>query len=343
MARKAKNINIQKVAEAAGVSVATVSRVLNNHSDISESLRRKVSSVIESCGFVADKAVKRTLRLSVVIGVGDITDYISSILTGMGVAALEEGIELSIQRCLGKASLLKSCRIWRSDGVAIICGDNLEKELPALEEAGIPCVVFGCCSPSRTIGNICGSPAIGTPLLEQYLYSLGHRRIAYLCGEPPCADYDARLGTYVDFMKAAGAYDPELIVPAWPGISIDGIGRDKECGYQQASSLFSRGMDVTCLLCANDEIAFGCYRACAEHGRRVPDDISITGYDDQSFARYLVPGLTTVRVPLASTGRKVVQQLADFLRGRIPTLSTVQYSRELLVRGSTAPPPKARP
>ena len=101
MPRKSKKINIRLVAEEAGVSLASVSRVLNNHPDVSEALRRQVMAVVEKNNFTPDKSVERLLRISVIVGVGDITDYIATILTGMGLAANAEGIELSIQ--IGRA------------------------------------------------------------------------------------------------------------------------------------------------------------------------------------------------------------------------------------------------
>ena len=116
MPRKSKQVNIRLVAEEAGVSLASVSRVLNNHPDVSESLRRQVLAVVEKNNFTPDKSVERLLRISVVVGVGDITDYVATILTGMGLAANTEGIELSIQRCSGRLPLLRACRLWRSSG-----------------------------------------------------------------------------------------------------------------------------------------------------------------------------------------------------------------------------------
>ncbi|MGN1366714.1 MAG: LacI family DNA-binding transcriptional regulator, partial [Victivallis vadensis] len=155
MPRKSKKINIRLVAEEAGVSLASVSRVLNNHPDVSEALRRQVMAVVEKNNFTPDKSVERLLRISVIVGVGDITDYIATILTGMGLAANAEGIELSIQRYTGRLPLLRVCRIWRCNAVAVISGAAWLDEISTLAAAGIPCMLVGTPLAGELIGYFC--------------------------------------------------------------------------------------------------------------------------------------------------------------------------------------------
>ena len=142
MARKAKNFSIKHLAQEAGVSISTVSRVLNNHPDVSEVLRKKVQAIIDKNSFIPDKVHERPIRINVVIGVGDITDYISSILTGIEDAANELNVEISIQRCTGRISLLNCCRLWRSDGVIIISGNLLLDQIQSVADADIPCILI---------------------------------------------------------------------------------------------------------------------------------------------------------------------------------------------------------
>lgn len=338
MARKKQPFNIRRIAEEAGVSLASVSRVLNNHADISESLRRKVLAAIEANNLVPDKAVERPLRISVIFDVGDITDFISSILTGMGDAANDLGIELSIQRCVGNVSLLRACRNWRCDGVAIICGKTLNHELPSLAAAHLPCMLIDNYYDGPMCGYIGNASYDCTRQIMQYLDSIGHRRIAYLCGEPPNDDYDERLRAYNGFMESIGQADPALRIPSELNLFMDSIGRDKERGYQQAKRVISQLPDVTAMVCANDEIAMGCYRGCFDMGRRVGQDLSVVGYDDQSFARHLAPGLTTIHIPLTDIGRRIIRVLHDYLHGTIKELPREIITGELVVRGSTGSP-----
>lgn len=341
MPRKAKKINISLVAKQADVSPASVSRVLNNHPDVSETLRKRVMQVIEKNNFSPDKAVQRQMRVNIIIGVGDITDYIATILTGMELAANEENIEISIQRCTGRISLLRFCRIWRSDAVVIISGNRLLPEVPSLAEAGLPSMLINCRTddPSGLIGYIYNDTRMSTMQLLRYLNAQGHRRIAYLAGSPDTVEsYRERLGAYRDFMVSIGESPEQFVVSPYPIGHVDGLGRDKEAGYQQAMQLFARKSEETALVCANDEIAFGCYKACFDCGKRIPEDISIAGCDDQSFAKYVSPGLTTIRLQLTQTGRRAIHYLADYLRGKLTELPREHLPSELVIRSSVVAP-----
>ena len=337
MARKAKTINIRQIAEEAGVSAATVSRVINNHPDVRETLRRQVQEVIARNSFSPDKA-ERHYRLSAIIGVGDITDYIATILTGMELAANEENVELSIQRCTGRTSLLKCCRSWRSDAVTIICGSSLRAQIPEVAEAGIPCMLIESALEGARIGYSCTDSGRAMRQMLKHLHSLGHRRIAYLNAEPPNQNYQERLLAYREFMESIGESADRFLVPPYPVGHIDGLGRDKEAGYQQTAGALRNRPEITAFVCVNDEIAFGCYKACFDHGLRIPEDISIVGCDDQSFAGYLSPGLTTIRMPLIRQGRQAVHSLCDCLRGKTTELPREYLLPELVIRSSAAPP-----
>ncbi len=342
MPRKSKQVNIRLVAEEAGVSLASVSRVLNNHPDVSESLRRQVLAVVEKNNFTPDKSVERLLRISVVVGVGDITDYVATILTGMGLAANTEGIELSIQRCSGRLPLLRACRLWRSNGVALISGTEWLSEIPEVADSGIPCMLIETPLERENVGYFCHDSRRAMQQMLNYVHSLGHRRIAYLEADPPNLSYQNRLDAYRELMESIGESPDAFRIPPYPVGHIDGIGRDKEAGYQQTMQLLSSYPGVTAIVCANDEIAFGCYKACAEKGVRIPEDVSVVGCDDQSFARFLSPGLTTIRLPLTYMGRRAIQSLGDFLRGNQTALPKEHLLRELVIRNSAAPPAKRK-
>ncbi len=341
MARKAKDINISLVAQKANVSVASVSRVLNNYSDVSEKLRKKVLAAIEDTNFSPDKAGERVLRVNVVIGVGDITDYIATILTGIELAAGEDNIEVSIQRCTGRIPLLKQCRIWRSDALILIsAGKSLLSEVPTLAEAGIPCMLVNRIVKNfDNVGYIHNETYQGTKQALQYLYDQGHRKIAYLAAAPmSSASYSDRLTGYREFMTSIGAEPEDLLIKPYPVGHIDGLGRDKEAGYQQTMQLLSRHPEVTAVACANDELALGCYKACFDKGMKIPEDMSVIGCDDQSFVRFLSPGLTTLSLPLIQTGKRSIHYIANFLRGNMDRLPQERLTAGLVVRGSAAPP-----
>ncbi len=341
MAKKHKEINISQVAKQANVSVASVSRVLNNYSDVSEKLRKKVMEVIESTSFSPNKANERVFRVNVIIGVGDITDYIATLLTGIELAAEEESIEISIQRWRGRLPLLRQCRIWRSDAVVVISGGKaLLDEIPSLAAAGIPCMLVNRIIKNfDNVGYIHNETGQTTRQALQYLNAQGHRKIAYMAAAPMTAQsYADRLQAYREFMESINEPIDKLLAKPHPIGHIDGLGRDMESGYQRALTLLAQNPEVTALMCANDELAVGCYKACSERNLRIPEDISIVGCDDQSAMRFLTPGLTTLRLQLTQTGKRAIHYIADFLRGNLDRLPQERLMSELVVRGSVAPP-----
>ena len=335
MGRKAKNFNIKHLAEEAGVSISTVSRVLNNHPDVSEKLRKKIQQIIDKNAFVPDKATERPIRMNVVIGVGDITDYISSILTGIEVAANEANVEISIQRCTGRISLLNSCRIWRSDALIIISGNGLLEQVSEVADAEIPVMLINSELQYRNVGSINNEFAFTQQQLLSHLYSFGHKKIAFLTTEPLEVDsYKKRIAAYKEFMTSIGEKPNKLLIPPYHVSHIEGIGIDKEAGYQSTLQLLFQHPEVTAIACANDEIAIGCYKACFDYGKRIPQDISVVGFDDQSFARYMTPGLTTVKLHLPQAGKLAVKFLKDFIKGKICELPHINLPTELLNRNS---------
>lgn len=294
---------------------------------------------MEKNNFTPDKSVERLLRISVIVGVGDITDYVATILTGMGLAANAAGIELSIQRCSGRLPLLRACRLWRSNGVALISGTEWLSEIPEVADSGIPCMLIETPMERENVGYLCHDSYHAMQQMLGYVHSLGHRRIAYLQAGPPNKNYRERVRAYRELMESIGEPPDKYLIPPYPVGHIDGIGRDKEAGYQQTMQLLSASTPVTAIVCANDEIAFGCYKACADRKVRIPEDISVVGCDDQSFARYLSPGLTTIRLPLTYMGRRAIQCIGDCLRGmQKSALPREHLLPELVIRNSAAPP-----
>ncbi|MBQ9788819.1 MAG: LacI family DNA-binding transcriptional regulator [Lentisphaeria bacterium] len=337
MGRKVKKFNIKDLAKEAGVSISTVSRVLNNHPDVSESLRKKVLAIIEKNNFTPDKATERPFRINVVIGVGDITDYISSILTGIEVAANEANIEISIQRVTGRISLLNNCRIWRSDALIIISGNDLLSQVPEVANAEIPCMLINSKIDYCNVGCINNEFSFTMNQLLNHLHSFGHKKIAFLSASPVTLDsYKKRVAAYKEFMSSIGEKPNKLLIPPYRVAHIEGIGIDKEAGYQSTLQLLFQHPEVTAIACANDELAIGCYKACFDYGKRIPQDISIVGFDDQSFAKYMTPSLTTVKLHLAQAGKLAVKSLKDYLKGKANSLPQLDLPTELIVRNSVA-------
>lgn len=337
MPRKVKQFNIRDLAKEAGVSISSVSRVLNNHSDVSEELRKKIQTVIDLHEFSPDRAEERAIRINVVIGVGDITDYISSILTGIYWEAEKLNVEISIQRCCtDRVSLLRCCRVWRSDAVILVSAEHLYPQLESLFNADIPCMLVDGRTEQRPVGYIFMETVFGTNQLLRLLENNGHREIAMLAADPFDMEiHQTRYKIYREYMRSIGK-EPVLI-PLYPLKHIEGIGRAKAAGYQQTLQLLQEHPETTAIICLNDEIAMGCYKACFDSDVRIPEDISIVGFGDESYAKYMLPGLTTSKTPLTQAGRLAVDYLKEYISGKIDRLPQVILPSELIIRGSVAP------
>ena len=167
-----------------------------------------------------------------------------------------------------------------------------------------------------------------------YLASLGHKRIAYLCGPKENILERERFRGYRDGLRQAGlAFDPDLVFPGDYSLAA---------GAAAGRAIVARSVRPTAVFCSNDESAIGLMRALISAGIRVPQDISVAGFDDIEFSAVVEPPLTTIRQPRRDLGRAGAQVLVDLLQGR-PAPARLRLDTELVVRGSTAAPPKPKP
>ena len=346
MVKRSKKININLVAERAGVSLASVSRVVNNHPDVSESLRKKVMTVVEEINFTPNKGAERVFRIGVIVGTGklEVTDYVAALLSGMGRYVDGRDLELSV--CMNtRHDLLRTCRLQRCDAVMMICGEYLLERVPALASAGLPVMLINTPLQGERIGFISHDSLASARQLLRCLTEVGHRNIAYLSvfgnhrkGRGISDNHQERAEAYREAMRAQGKSPEQWFVPKLLDECHGEILSAKEVGYRQTIQLLARSPEVTAIACANDEIALGCHKACFDLGKKIPEDISVVGFDDQSFAGYLSPGLTTVRQPLAAMAAAGIHALEAFLKGEQTVLPQEYLPTELMIRGSVAPP-----
>lgn len=336
MARPRKNINIELVAQASGVSVASVSRVLNNRTDVSEKIRRRVNAVIEELQFTPARSAQRICTIGVVLAMNmpALSEYQLQILEGASACGCEEGVSLTaILYHLKNSSahgLLPILRQRRCDGVVVVPADEMDDECDELEEAGIPTMLVNHNRSSQHIGHFRSESYSGMRQATEHLLSLGHRRIGFLAGGLVSRDHRERLCGYRDAMAAAGVE----IRPEW-SIAHHPTEVTPIAGVEGMRRLLEQAPEVTACLCTNDEMAMGALQEAWRQGRRVPEDLSVIGFDDLPFAPYLHPALTTVRQPVAEMGRRAVQALVRFLNGEIRSLPTGICESKLILRDST--------
>ena len=341
------SLTMREIAEAAGVSPMTVSRVLNKRPDVAPSTRRKIEQLVAESGFVRSRAATAMRKgrhglIDLVVLSLD-SAYILEIIRGVEEALEPTGFRLVISATNGEDQrerqwLAKISDGW-TDGAILVLAQGQSARLQALRRRGTPFVVVdhqGELGPH--IPSVGATNWAGARSATEYLLSLGHRRIAFIGGSPTLGCAQERASGFRAALEAAG------LVPE-PGLVRPGPFMH-ESGYEQTLALLDLPRPPTAIFAGNDTMAFGCYSALRERGVSVPDAISVVGFDDVLVAPLVIPPLTTVRQPLADMGRFAVSMLRRLIDGRPLDAVRVELATSLVVRDSCAaptPPTHPRP
>jgi LacI family repressor for deo operon, udp, cdd, tsx, nupC, and nupG len=332
--------NIYDVAKRAGVSTATISRVLSRPDVVAPDTRLRVLAAIDSLGFTPNAAAKnlRTLRTAkLLVTVPDISNpFFSLILQGIEDAAQREGYSVLVgdtqhdERREEKYALM--LRRKEADGL-IFLGHRLPKEAATLVRSMQPRqapVVNGCeFSPNLGIPSVHIDNATAAADAMEHLYRLGHRRIGIITGPLVSPLSRDRLAGATARAKKARAERDMVVMNG--DFSI-------ESGSVAAERLLGRKEPPTAIFCFNDEMAMGVIQTAHLRGLRIPHDLSVVGFDDIRFARYFDPPLTTVAQPMRQIGEGTVRLLLEILRHNDKAPGSVTLPHTLVVRSSTAPP-----
>jgi LacI family transcriptional regulator len=334
-------MTIRQIAELAGVSIATVSRVLNGRDDVAPETRDLVRQVIREQGYTANRSARglsagRTGLVGILVPMV-FPAYFAGILAGAAEALTERDLPIALSPTGGEhdreVSVIDRLH-GLTDGALIILPEESGEELERLQDNGYRFVVIDPLMPlAERIPSVSAAHTSGADQAMQHLLGLGHRRIAHIAGPSGWVATEDRRRGYHAALAAAGILpDPRLTVEATPEISH---------GQDAAGHLLNLPDPPTAILCFNDNNAVGAIQAARARGLRVPEDLSIVGFDDVEGATIVTPKLTTVRQPLAEMGRTGVSLLMRMLAGeRFETLH-VELATRLVVRESTAPPPAA--
>jgi DNA-binding LacI/PurR family transcriptional regulator len=321
------------VARRAGVSHQTVSRVLNDHPNVSPQTRAGVMAAIRDLGYRRNAAARtlvtgRTNTLGVISF--DTTLYgPASMLYGIERAA-HPGYSVAITSLPGfdRQTLLEA--VDRFLGQAVEGIIVIAPETSAVAALGgladdIPLVVVGC-GPSVRLPSVAIDNHAGAAQATRHLLDLGHKTVHHVAGPDTWLDAQQRVAGWREALQRAGAEVPELLPGDWSARS------GYEAGHQLAEMT-----GVTAVLCANDPMALGLLRALAERGRRVPRDVSVVGFDDVPEAAFFLPPLTTVRQDFGELGRRALHLLVDRISGGYQSRRSLPIAPDLVVRASTAP------
>lgn len=325
------------VARRAGVSHQTVSRVLNGHPNVSPETKAEVLAAIRALGYRPNIAA-RTL----VTGKTNVIGVISVDTTLYGPASMLYGIERALhpEYFVAVASLPAFNLVSLTDaverfaaqavaGVIVIVPDaNAAEALRGLT-VRIPLVAVGS-GDYAPLASVAIDNRAGAATATRHLLGLGHRTVYHIGGEDNSPDAWERVAGWREALGSAGAPEPGLLRGDWSARSGYEIGRE-----------VAATPGVTAVLCGNDQMALGFLRAAAEHGRRVPEDISVAGFDDVPEAAYYNPPLTTVRQDFGALGVRALRVLMDLIGGGGQRGPSAPIPTDLIVRSSTGPPPRA--
>jgi LacI family transcriptional regulator len=324
-----------QVARAARVSPSTVSRILNGTARVADAKQQAVREAIARLGF-RPNPVAHGLRKGRRMTIGVLAPEVDSPYFGTIFRGLTEALAGSdfVPVVLGgpteaeaEAKRVDGLLARRVDGIVIVTCRLQDEQLRQFA-ASVPMVVSGRTLRGKGIFSMKLDNALGGALATRHLLELGHRRIAHLQGPLEHLDAVERSEGYRRALREYGLrVDPGLIIPGG-FLAPDGLAA--------VERLLASGRRFSAIFAANDESAYGAHLGLHRRGIRVPEDVSLVGFDDLPGSRFTTPPLTTVRQPLEEMGRRAARSLLDLLHGRTPPTDDMPEV-ELVVRDSTAP------
>ena len=322
------------VARLAGVSHQTVSRVLNEHPNVRPLTRDKVLAAIRELAY-RPNAAARTLvtRRTHTLGVITADTMLygpTSMLYGFERAAHDAYfVSVASLPSLDRRSMLDAVDRFIGqgiEGIVVIATQDTAVAALAHVPAEVPLVAVGC-GTRASVTSVAIDNMAGAAAATRYLLGMGHRTVNHVAGPSSCLDAKERVDGWRQAVREAGALEPAVLAGDWSASSGYGLG-----------SRLAAEPGLTAIFCANDTMALGVMRALAERGLRVPDDVSIVGFDDVPEAGFYLPPLTTVRQDFGEVGRQALSTLVDRMSGAIPAGPRVRVAPELIVRASVAGP-----
>lgn len=308
-------VTIKDVAAKCGLSISTVSKAFNNYADISAETRETVQRAAREIGYYPN-AIARTLKtnrsfnLGVLFqeerGTGLTHSFFASVLEGFKSEAGKHGYDITfINHNIGWNGMtyLEHCRYRNVDGVCVVCANFYSPEVVELVASDIPAVTIDHAFSNRSC--VLSENVEGMKALVEYAASLGHRRIAYVYGEKASVT-ESRITGYYRGLASSG-------IEADPAYLLESVYDSPEAGRSAIMHLMALPEPPTCVLLPDDHTALGALDAAAELGLRVPEDLSIGGYDESRIAGLTRPRLTTV----AQDGWRMGTQAALYLIERI--------------------------
>ncbi|MFC0213164.1 LacI family DNA-binding transcriptional regulator [Paenibacillus chartarius] len=337
------SVTIKDIAKLAGVSHTTVSRAMNDSPLINEETKQRIRHLAAELGYTPNLYAKSLVSdRSHHIGL-----FFSTLYTGTSSGffhdavrganeVFREGYQLvvkGIDDC--RLSGFHSVTGKSLDGIVVVSQTEEDDDfLRYVQQKGIPYVVMNRQLEEGQCINVVSDESDGVRSMVRHLLALGHRSIGLIEGIPGFRSTKVRREGYMTELTDAG-------VPIRSEYIVSGE-YTVESGFAAMRRLLRNRNGPTAVFCANDQMALGALKAIAEAGLRVPQDMTVAGFDDDTFAAYVTPALTTVRRPMAEMSRMAAERLLGAIEGKGAAPETVYVRTELVVRDSAAPPAARR-
>jgi LacI family transcriptional regulator len=328
-------VTLGMVAQAAGVSPSTVSRILNGTAAVHEGKRAAVEEAVKRLGYVPNP-VARGLAGGRTLSVGVVTHAIDSPFYGVALRGIEEALDRAGYSALfvsgqwnaaEEARAIEVLRSRRVDGIIVLTGRLGDPALRQVAKA-LPVVVTGRAIKAPNLVALDFDNFDGARLATQHLLALGHRHIAFITGDAGHPDAVERHRGYRAAIEAAGlAFEPRLVVP---GLFTE------ESGLSAVGRLLDSRQPLSAIFAANDQMAYGACLGLHRRGLQVPRDVSVVGFDDLPTSQFWVPPLTTVHHPAHEIGRLAAGAMLQLLRGE--KFTAEMPAPRVVVRESSGPP-----
>ncbi len=327
-------ITLAQVAKLAGVSPSTVSRFLNGTAVVSEDKAKAVANAINQLAFIPNP-IARGLAGGRTLSIGVVTQSIDSPFYGPTLRGIEDELGAAGYSALFvsakwsaeiEARCIEVLRSRRVDGLIVLSGRLSDK---ALKETAkhLPTVVVGRSISGAHLFALNFDNFAGGLLATQHLIELGHSRIAFITGDEQHPDAHERFRGYQTALQRAGlAFDPLLVVSG---------NYQEMSGLEATERLLASGVSFSAIFAANDQMAFGAALCLHRHAKRIPEQVSLIGFDDLSHSLYCVPPLSTIHQPAYDLGCMAASSILCMLSGSKPT--AMPPPPQLMARGSTAP------
>ncbi|WP_161882138.1 LacI family DNA-binding transcriptional regulator [Deinococcus alpinitundrae] len=333
------SITLADVASQAGVSKMTVSKVINKKPGISETTRQRVMQAVDELGYTVHASARalaggRTHTLGVVVSSLD-SQYFSELMRGADMTARDAGLELLISTTRASHEHRNIGRLAHGlvDGLLMVFPASLAPYERSLRALSLPVVVIApgtqASAEQQHFPSVDADHYSGARQAMQHLLSLGHRRIAFIGGPPHLTPSRERLRGYREGLLTA-SIAPDAALQVTSDFS-------QRSGFQAARELLALAERPTAIFALNDVSAFGAIEAIKDAGLRVPEDISVIGFDNIPQASQVFPALTTIEQPLLEMGAAGTRQLLNLIQGVGAVTDRLIVPTELIIRASTGP------